>query len=112
MGWESSDVVRFDLEPFLQGQTRTSKLKGAYNSLIIDPRGLECETNLQVIMGWESSDVRFDLGAPPSRSNDGSLALVSCLSGGYKFASVLRCVGLVIIVLQIIVYRHVLESLY
>ena len=33
--------------------------------------------------------------APPSRSNDGSLALVSCLSGGYKFASVLRCVGLV-----------------
>ena len=27
--------------------------------------------------------------APPSRSNDGSLALVSCLSGGYKFASVL-----------------------
>ena len=32
---------------------------------------------------------------PPARSNDGSLALVSCLSGGYKFASVLRCVGLV-----------------
>ena len=46
-------------------------------------------------MGWESSDVfRFDLG-PLSRSNDGSLALVSCLFGGYKFASVLRCVGLV-----------------
>ena len=29
--------------------------------------------------------------APPSRSNDGSLALVNCLSGGYKFASVLQC---------------------
>ena len=27
---------------------------------------------------------------------NGSLALVSCLSGGYKFASVLRCVGLVL----------------
>ena len=40
-------------------------------------------------MGWESSDVfRSDLG-PLSRSNDGSLALVSCLFGGYKFASVL-----------------------
>ena len=26
----------------------------------------------------------------------GSLALVYCLSGGYRFASVLRCVGLVI----------------
>ena len=34
--------------------------------------------------------------APPSRSNNGSLALVSCLSNGYKFASVFRCVGLVI----------------
>ena len=46
-------------------------------------------------MGWESSDVfRFDLG-PLSRLNDGSLALVSCLFGGYKFASVLRCIGLV-----------------
>ena len=32
---------------------------------------------------------------PPSRSNDGLLALVSCLFGGYKFPSVLRCVGLV-----------------
>ena len=53
MGWESFDVVRFHLEPLLQGQTRTAKLKSAYNSLIIDPRGLQCETNLQDIMGWE-----------------------------------------------------------
>ena len=89
MGWESFDVVRFDLGPLLQGQTRianlkvlitrlllvlevwdgkpsywkswarnllvwsdltfepllkgqmrTAKLKSAYNSLIIGPRGL------------------------------------------------------------------------
>ena len=33
MGWESSDVVRFDLEPLLQGQARTAKLKRVYNSL-------------------------------------------------------------------------------
>ena len=47
-------------------------------------------------MGWESSDVvRIDLWSIPSRSNNGSLALVSCLSVGYKFASVLRCIGLV-----------------
>ena len=45
MGWESFDVVRFDLGPLLQHQTRTAKLKSAYNSLIIDPRGLHCETN-------------------------------------------------------------------
>ena len=39
------------------------------------------------------SDLTF---GPPSRSNDGSLALMSCLSGGCKFASVLRCIGLVL----------------
>ena len=45
MGWESFDVVRFDLEPLLQHQMRMAKPKSAYNSLIIDPRGLRCETN-------------------------------------------------------------------
>ena len=63
MGWESSDVVRFDLGSLLQGQTRIAKLKSAYNLLIIGPRGLQCETNSWEIMGWESFDVvRFDLG--------------------------------------------------
>ena len=46
MGCESSDVVRFDLGPLFQGQTRIAKLKGAYKSLIIGPRGLQWETNL------------------------------------------------------------------
>ena len=40
-GRESSGVVGFDLGPLLQGQTRIAKLKTAYNSLIIGPRGLE-----------------------------------------------------------------------
>ena len=63
MGWESFDVVRFDLGPLVQGQTRKAKLKSAYNSLIMGPRGLQCETNLWEIIGWKSSDVvRFDLG--------------------------------------------------
>ena len=61
MGWESSHMVRFDLELLLQGQTRTAKLKRVCNLFIIYPRGLQCETNLQDIVGWESSDVRFDL---------------------------------------------------
>ena len=61
MSWESSDVVRFDLELLLQGQTRTAKLKKVYNSFIIDSRGLQCEINLQDIVGWKSSDVRFDI---------------------------------------------------
>ena len=40
MGWETSDVVKFDLGLLLQGQTRIAKVKSAYNSLIIGPRGL------------------------------------------------------------------------
>ena len=40
MGWESSGVVGFDLGPLLQGQTRIAKVKTAYNSLIIGPRGV------------------------------------------------------------------------
>ena len=54
MGWESCDVVGFDLGQLLQGQTRITKLKSAYNSLIFGPRGLGWQTNLQEIMGWES----------------------------------------------------------
>ena len=38
MGWESFDVVRFNLGPFVQGQTRIAKLKSAYNLLIIGQR--------------------------------------------------------------------------
>ena len=63
MGWESFGVVRFDLGPLVQCQMRIAKLKSAYSSLIMGPRGLQCETNLWEIMGWKSSDVvRFDLG--------------------------------------------------
>ena len=40
MGWESFDLVRFDLGPLLQGQMRIAKIKSAYNSLIIEPTGL------------------------------------------------------------------------
>ena len=40
MGWESFGVVRFHLGPLVQGQTRIAKLKSAYSSLIIGPRGL------------------------------------------------------------------------
>ena len=63
MGCESSDVVGFDLGPLLQGRMRIAKLESGYNSLIIGPRGLQCETNLQEIRGCKSFDVvGFDLG--------------------------------------------------
>ena len=41
MGWESFGVIGYDLVPLLQGQTRIVKLKSAYNSLVIGPRGEE-----------------------------------------------------------------------
>ena len=34
MGCESSDVVRFNLGPLLQGQMRVTKLKSAYNKML------------------------------------------------------------------------------
>ena len=46
MGWEYFSVVGFDVGCLLQGQMRISKLKSAYNLLIICPRGLQSETNL------------------------------------------------------------------
>ena len=47
-------MVRFDLGSPLQGQMRIAKPRSAYNMLIIGPRGLRYETDLQEIMGWES----------------------------------------------------------
>ena len=62
MGLDPFNVVRFHLGPLLQGQMRIAKLKSAYISLTIGSRVLRCQANLQVIMGWASSDVvRFDL---------------------------------------------------
>ena len=40
MGRESFGVIGIDLGPLLQGQNGIGKLKSAYNSLIIGPRGL------------------------------------------------------------------------
>ena len=63
MGWESIDMVTFDVGPLLQGQMRRAKLESAYNLLIIGAGGFQCETNLKEIICWESCDVFiFDLG--------------------------------------------------
>ena len=35
MGWKSFDVVRFDLEPLLQGQTRIAKVKVLITRLLL-----------------------------------------------------------------------------
>ena len=54
-------MFKFDHGPLLQSQM-IATLKNAYNSVFCGLGVLQCETNLQEIMGWESSDVfRFDL---------------------------------------------------
>ena len=57
------------LKLLIQGHSQSAKVphranfKNAYISLIIGPRGLQCETNIWEIMGCKFSDVvRFDLG--------------------------------------------------
>ena len=63
MGWESFDVVEPDIGPLIQGQMRIAKLKSAFKSLIIGPRGLGWQTNIWEVMGLESAGVDgFDLG--------------------------------------------------
>ena len=51
MGCESFGVVRFDLGPSLQGQTRIVKLESAYNSLIIGPKGLHVKPSYRRSFG-------------------------------------------------------------
>ena len=88
MYWESSGVVRFDLEPLLQGQTRTANLKVLVSRLLLI---LEvCNLKPTCRISWAGNLLISDLTFGPSfKTKDGSLALVSCLSGLYKFASVL-----------------------
>ena len=51
MGWESFDVVGFDLGPLLQGQMGIGKLKSVYYSPIIGPRGLTLAPSFKVKRG-------------------------------------------------------------
>ena len=64
MSWESFGVVGFDLGPLLQGQTRIAKLKSVYNSLIIDPRGLQFKPTHT--KSWARNLLMLDLTFGPS----------------------------------------------
>ena len=66
----STTLQTFNLQKLLiQGHSRSAKVpqivnfKSAHISFIIGPRGLQCETNIEEIISWESSDVvSCDLG--------------------------------------------------
>ena len=63
MCWETSGVFRFNLWPLLQGQTKTAKLKNAYNLLII----------VSPTRSGDTMDSSSSLSAPSSAS-----AEISC----------------------------------
>ena len=86
MGRESSDVLRFDLMPLLQGQTRIDNLKVLITRLILFLEVCNVKTTYRKSFCWEYFDLdRFDLGPLLQYKKNGSLTLVSCISGGYKF---------------------------
>ena len=93
MGWESSDVVRFDLRPLFQGQTRITKRKSAYNLLIIGSRGLQFETNLTYRKSWAGNLLMwFDLALGPSVKVKRWFTRFNELSFWWiQFASVFQC---------------------
>ena len=71
MGWESSDEVRFDLGPLLQGQTKIAKLKTTYY-LLIGPKGCNVKPTYRESLAGillVCSDLSL---RSPSRSNEDS----------------------------------------
>ena len=56
-------MVRFDLGPLLQGQSRIHKLKSVYISLIIGPRGLHVKPSYRKSWAGNLDVIRFDLGS-------------------------------------------------
>ena len=98
MGWDSFGVVRFDLGPLLQGQTRIAKRNSACISLICVPRGLQCHTNLQEL--WAKNLLIWsDLSLGFSKVKHVLMALVSFLSCGYNLHRFSDVIGLVNFVL-------------
>ena len=89
MGWESSDVVRFDLGPLFRVKQGQPNLKVLINNLFLILEVFNVKPTYK--KSWAGNLQRWSHLA---------LALVSCLFGGYKFASVLRCVGLVYLLIQ------------
>ena len=90
MFWESSGVVGFDLGPLLEGQMRTAKLKSAYNSLIIGPRGFGALSlrwiQFASVLRCARSSLIFDYLPPGSPVGDYNLHHVcACVRASRSF---------------------------
>ena len=61
MGWESSDVVRFDLGPLLLGQIRTARLKMLIAGLLLVLEVCNVKPTYRKSWAGNLDVVRFDL---------------------------------------------------
>ena len=61
MGWESFDVSDLTLNPSFKVKRGQPNLKVLITRLLLILEVCNMKPNLQDIVGWESSDVRFDL---------------------------------------------------
>ena len=77
------------LSPSFKVKRGQPNLKGFITHLLLILEVCNVKPTCRIL--WAGNLLMSDLNlAPCSRSNDGSLALVSCLSGGYRFASLMR----------------------
>ena len=82
MGWESFDAVRFDLGALLQGQTRTAKLKSAYNSTILvlevcNAKATHRKSRAGNLLMW--SDLTFGPSFKVKQGQANVKVLIACL---------------------------------
>ena len=89
MGLESSDVIRFDLEPLLQGRTRIAKLKVLMTRLLLILEVCNVKPTHRIF--WAGNLLMLlDLTFGPSfKLKHWFTGFGELPSGGYKFASVL-----------------------
>ena len=64
MGWESSDVVRFDLEPLIQGQRGQPNLKGLITHLLLVLKVCNVKPTCRIL--WAGNLLMSDLTFGPS----------------------------------------------
>ena len=94
--WAGNLLMLSDLtsSPSFKVKRGQTNLKGFITHLLLILEVCNVKPTCRIL--WAGNLLMSDLTFGPSfKVNDGSLALVSCLSGGYRFASVLQCVGLV-----------------
>ena len=97
MGWESSDVSDLTLGPSFKFKRGQPNLKVFVACLLLVLEVFNVKPTYK--KSWAGNLLMWtDLTLVPSfKDKRWFTGFVSCLAGGYKFASVLQCIGVVVI---------------